>query len=269
MTGPDAVPDILYHYTSVEGALGILGSGSVRASMIHYMNDARELRHALDLAEERIFEIAHRHENYARELCSEFITAVQLIAVYVFSLSPHRDQLSQWRAYGGSGGYAIGIAGSHLQQVAHANSAMLVKCEYDVAKQRALLAPLVDDMLSHATVTQNESRLGGLLESFAGRFTVAAATIKHPSFREEEEWRLISGVSVDRTMVRYRTGRGLVVPYTEWSLCHAGQYPVATVVVGPTLPGPLASRSLHHLTAGSLGWPVKVEFSESPLRPPT
>ena len=165
MTERDAVPDMLYHYTSAEGALGILGSGTVRDSMIHYLNDARELRHALDLAEESIFETAHLHETYARDLCSEFISAVQLIAVYVFSLSPHRDQLSQWRAYGGGGGYAIGIAGSRLQQVARANNATLVRCEYDVARQRTLLAPLVDDMLGHATVTQNDSHLGGLLES--------------------------------------------------------------------------------------------------------
>lgn len=265
----EAPPDTLYHYTSAEGALGILGTGTVRASMIHYMNDARELRYALDLTEELIFDSASRSESYARELCSEFVAAVQLIAVYVFSLSPHKDQLSQWRAYGGSGGYAIGLASERVMQVAHASNATLVKCEYDVTRQRTLLAPLVHDMLGHATVTQNDSVLGGLYEAFAGRFVLAAATLKHPSFREEDEWRLVSGLGVDRASVRYRTGRGLVVPYTEWSLRHAGLYPIETVVVGPTLPGPLASRSLHLLTVGSFGWPVKVEFSDSPLRTPT
>jgi hypothetical protein len=124
-------------------------------------------------------------------------------------------------------------------------------------------------MLGNATVTASDAHLGGLLEAFAERFTLAAATIKHPSFREEEEWRLVSGLGIDHAAVRYRTGRGLVVPFTEWSLRNAGHYPVETVVVGPTLPGPLASRSLHHLTVGSFGWPVKVEFSDSPLRPTT
>ncbi|MEX2181910.1 MAG: DUF2971 domain-containing protein [Gemmatimonadaceae bacterium] len=268
MSATGAPPETLFHYTSAEGALGILETGSVRASMVHYMNDARELHYALDLAQEQIFDTAHHSESYARDLCKEFVAAVQLIAIYAFSLSSQRDQLSQWRAYAGNGGYAIGIARTLLEQVARSNDAMLVRCEYDVDKQRALLAPVVADMLSHATVTQNDSHLGGLYEAFAERFVRAAASIKHPSFREEEEWRLISGLGIDRARVRYRTARGLVVPFTEWSLRIGGQYPIATVVVGPTLPGALASRSLHHLTVASFGWPVKVEFSESPLRSP-
>lgn len=269
MQAVDAAPEILYHYTTADGALGILGSGTVRATMIHYMNDSQELRYALDMTEEVVFDSTDGSPEYARAVCAEFLKAVQLIAVYVFSLSPHKDQLSQWRAYAGGAGYAIGIAGCRLRAVAAAHNGSLVKCVYAVDAQRQLLAPIVKEMVSAATISQSDAHGGGLIEGFAARFTLAAATIKHPSFREEDEWRLVSGLGVKQETVRYRLGRGLVVPYTEWSLRGDGQYPIATVVVGPTLPSGLASRSLHHLTVGSFGWPVKVEFSDSPLRPAT
>jgi len=269
MLMPDASPPVLYHYTTADGALGILGSGIVRATMIHYMNDSRELAYALSLAEELVFDSIDRTPEYARELCAEFFAAVRLIAVYAFSLSSHEDQLSQWRAYANSGGYAIGISSHRLQAVGAANNATLVRCMYQPDEQRALLAPIVRDMLASATWTQNDSHAGGLIEGYAARFTSAAATIKHPSFREEDEWRLVSGLGIAGDAVRYRVGRGLIVPYVEWPLRNDEQYPVEKVVVGPTLPGTRAARSLHHLTVASFGWPVKVEFSDSPLRPPT
>ena len=41
--------ETLYHYTSLTGVLGIVGSAELRASDIRYMNDSTELRHTLDL----------------------------------------------------------------------------------------------------------------------------------------------------------------------------------------------------------------------------
>ena len=258
-------PEELFHYTSPAGARGILTKATVWASMIHYMNDAQEFRYALDVAKDLVL-AAPDAEAHHRAICSEFLSAIQRMAVFVFSLTKHKDALRQWRAYSANGGYAIGFATEHLRAVAKANGAALVQCDYDADSQRARLTPIVNEMISEAEAIGPGYALG-LYDRFAGRFTEVAAAIKHPSFRDEDEWRLISGIGVDPSTVQYRDAGGLIVPYCEWSLRQGGTYPVSTIVVGPTIPGELASRSLHFLTSAVFQWPVKVELSESTYRP--
>jgi hypothetical protein len=43
-------PDILYHYTTQEGLLGILREGVIRASSIQHLNDSSEFTYAISVA---------------------------------------------------------------------------------------------------------------------------------------------------------------------------------------------------------------------------
>src|SRR5512133_1541887 len=45
----DIPQGVLYHYTTFSGLLGIVGSRSLWASDIRYMNDSAELKHTADL----------------------------------------------------------------------------------------------------------------------------------------------------------------------------------------------------------------------------
>lgn len=45
---------ILYHYTSLEGLMGIIESKSIWATNVLYLNDASELNYSLKLIEEEI-----------------------------------------------------------------------------------------------------------------------------------------------------------------------------------------------------------------------
>lgn len=266
-TDPDIVPEQLFHYSSAAGTLGILTKCSIWASMIHYMNDAQEFQYALNLARDLVRSTSEADDVH-RNICDEFLSAIRQMAVFVVSLTKHRDQLSQWRAYSAGGGYAIGFGTNHLRDIAGANNATLVRCDYDPTSQRERLAPIVKDMLLEAEAVAPGYGLD-LYDRFAARFTQEAAAIKHPSFREEDEWRLVSAIGVNPSVVQYRDAGGLIIPYCEWSLRHAGRYPVETIVVGPTIPADLARRSLHYMTAASenFQWPVRVEYSDSPLRP--
>jgi hypothetical protein len=46
------VPEYLYHYTSIDGLHGIVENRSIWASMIHYLNDAAELKTAISICQE-------------------------------------------------------------------------------------------------------------------------------------------------------------------------------------------------------------------------
>src|ERR1017187_4720137 len=47
-------PDVLYHYTTQTGLLGIVMSREIWASHTQYLNDVREFRHAIEITSEEL-----------------------------------------------------------------------------------------------------------------------------------------------------------------------------------------------------------------------
>lgn len=125
----------------------------------------------------------------------------------VCSFSGESDSLSQWRAYGGSSGFAIGFAPEVLGAAVEKQNFFLVQCIYDPAAQRDVVRALVEEVLDEyiskspipAIVTgegefDKESveifwKTGGNL--LPDLYTYAPI-LKDHSFEEEREWRIIS-----------------------------------------------------------------------------
>ncbi len=266
--GQNVVPDILYHYTTPSGALGIIDSGEVHASMIHYMNDSQEFKYALALVPKILEELPGLSDRARTLITSEFVDVVREVAVFVFSLTTRDDQLSQWRAYGGAaGGYALGFGSQVLNAIAKEESARLVRCVYDEGDQLDLLRPVVGELAAIADALHPEARGYDLYKESAERFTSVAASVKHPSFEEECEWRLVFGPGVDPKLTGARAAGGLLVPFYKCSIRRGGLYPIDKLRVGPSSNRALARRSLHYITSSKFGWPVKVEYSKSSFRP--
>ena len=115
-------PALLYHYTDVAGLIGILNTGSLRATNLRFMNDAKELSHAWELMRQVLTEAESKAELPAQvELVQELrrVTSVPLGGYpdfYSVSFSADGDLLSQWRGYGSDGGgYAIGFDSARLE----------------------------------------------------------------------------------------------------------------------------------------------------------
>ena len=265
MTSP--IPDTLYHYTSPEGALGIVKSGEVWASMIHYLNDSGEFKLALRLVQELIAD-AHELPDDVRHLVNdEFISVVRSVAVFVFSLSAQKDLLSQWRAYSPNGGYALGFSKDVLDAIVSEDNAALVPCVYDDAKQRIILRPVVETLIRAAKELPEGADGLDLYRTVANEFTRTAAVIKDKSFEAEEEWRIIFGpTGVDKAKTDARTAGSIVVPYLRCQIKRGGRYPIAECVVGPGQDVDLAGRSLRYVTTSMFHWPVKVTSSTSTFR---
>lgn len=127
----------LFHYTDNHGFLGITDKKALWATDYQHLNDRSEYRHACNL----VCEIAE--ERAAQELNPDVKTQLILIAKFtkekerstssigLISFSESRDQLSQWRAYGRDGGYAISFDFKALREIASAKKWLLVRCEYD------------------------------------------------------------------------------------------------------------------------------------------
>ncbi|MHA1613670.1 MAG: DUF2971 domain-containing protein [Candidatus Thorarchaeota archaeon] len=145
---------ILYHYTSPDGLLGILENGVIRASDVRFSNDSTEFEHGLSLIRTLLSDMLRDdHDKQEAEIlegladyCDSLSKHLQ--SAYVFSLSEVADDLSQWRSYTPStGGYALGVSKSRLIEITDSLELSIGTCIYDVSVQRELMQDSIRNLL--------------------------------------------------------------------------------------------------------------------------
>ncbi len=246
-------PEVLYHYTTQAGLLGILESRTIWATHTQYLNDRREYLHALDLARGRLAELKTKHTDewvqQALVAMVEGLEGVEGMCVCVFSLSEDGDSLSQWRAYsGGVGGVAIGISRETLLEVCKRSALRFGKCVYELGPQKELMAVLVDAALEDALWFRKPGVVdwkGKVREMMAEYMNQYAPLLKDRSFHSEQEWRLISGpIAPHAYDFRFRVGASTIVPYYRVRLDESKErrFSPVKVIVGPT---PHAEQAAH------------------------
>lgn len=223
----------LYHYTTFSGLLGIVRSRALWASDIRYMNDSAELRHTADLIKAEVRERIDRgHAN--ANLLSQFadwvahrITNGHML--FGASFRSHGNLLSQWRGYSAPGkGVSLGFCPDYILQCARLQQFTIGKCIYEPARQQMLIRQVVDAVETLATRQAGDERSAversalyreafALMETDLLRI---AAILKHPSFREEKEWRVVSPVIANTASapILFREGRAMLVPYIEFDI---------------------------------------------------
>lgn len=188
--GHTVLPSLVYHYTSLEGFVGIVQSRSLWLSDYSYLNDKRELMHGVETIRKVIAEMLPMNADarvadllgaWDREL------AVPKHRVCVASFSSEGDSLSQWRAYGP---IAIGISPYHLP--IHAYQANLRPVEYDREAQNKLTTVYLNHMTQAYMADLSEGRLERIPDAYhrTDRHVELAAFFKDPAFRDEQEYRL-------------------------------------------------------------------------------
>lgn len=217
-TQPAIPKGFLYHYTSQAGLQGIVNSGVIWATNILYLNDSKELLNAIDVARwglEHIFEhytLSKKETEFLHQIDNKFDKLekfkITKSNVFVCSFSESADQLSQWRGYCPDGnGYSIGFDfNSGLLDRVHEMGYRLEKCIY--AKDALEKDQLKDNVYRENEVTlllkrflkkfrsrphqedNFDAQMQNLLDAFDEDFLQLAVKVKHPAFKEEEEWRL-------------------------------------------------------------------------------
>jgi hypothetical protein len=239
-------PQILYHYTSGSGLIGILQSKSIWATSIRFLNDSTEYTFALDLADkvikERIEKATNTFDRALNKVLEEKLTASAQGEIYVTSFTENGDQLSQWRAYcPPAGGYALGFSSKALIKFKEANpDCFLARCVYELKSQEELVRNLVQQIARFAeeSLSAKVDRDRVFRESFKllGRLLqLVAPALKDSSFAEEQEWRLIRQPISFEHEPHFRAGRSVLIPYQEHSFPGKDHsVPIEELVIGPT-----------------------------------
>lgn len=287
---PVKPPDVLYHYTTQAGIIGILRESEIWATHTQYLNDRREYVHAVGLVGDLLNERAKSSPNGTqKDVLGEMIARLDdnlaSMNVCVCSFSEDGDSLSQWRAYcEPTAGYALGFCSNFLMRRATKQRFALAPCLYTGPEQRRFVSDFVDrvvaENIAHRDLEENDDdydfwRSGGNFVAYLHRI---APALKDGAFKSEREWRLISSPLMNTNPhFDFRPGKSMVTPFFRFQLGvdadEVGEPRFRRVVVGPTPNSTEAIRSVGNLLASvklmhsfTPGGPVQVDESSVPYR---
>jgi hypothetical protein len=302
-----SVPDgNLYHYTSAEGLLGIIESRCLYASLAYLLNDASEVSYGCGIVLSAIDKVrstcsaAALIQRLLNDLSAGFSfesnRATWAHSIFVACFCENDNLLSQWRAYGKSGGYSLGLAIStsstklHPEPKTYTNR--LIKVVYDPDAQIQACVSLLTDIaravegIGNAVARQNQysfRRYENFYELVQDLIIETIVAFKNPAFSGEQEWRLVArqrqlmkqGVDdggKSPTEVYFRTSRGLVVPYIKLvprqgpTLPGKAMFPLSSIRFGPMLNRAKGERALRRLLEmNDFPSDVAIEGSEIPV----
>ena len=252
----------LYHYTTLQGAYGIITTKQLWLTKIQYLNDVTELRYAIDLFRETV-------ANWGAKLNPEERAFIDKVAyelgsftgtnVCVASFCAHSDLLSQWRAYGAEAkGVALGFSGSFLKDIANRGIVRTWKCVYERTQHEAIIRELVEMALRcfnmRNTLRDDAARerfTQDIVGYFNTTFLQVAPVLKDRSFCEEKEWRIISA-SIKSTSPDYDVvllgSRLLPIYKLDFPVAEDGGCAVLSRIrLGPTGDTELVSKAIFSL----------------------
>lgn len=196
------------HYTSAENALNILNSQQLWLRNPSCMNDYMEIAHGHqmllkffrneDNRNKFVSAIDEYEEGIAQQIFDSFDEWWEKIKhdTFIASISVHpkdEDQhgrLSMWRAYGSESGKAALILNNPPQRspklsVIMSPAAYFTEKELEIELLEIISA--INENIDYLKTLQKETVFGTVIAALI----ILAVCLKHPGFKEEQEWRLI------------------------------------------------------------------------------
>ena len=177
---------------------------------------------------------AEEMENFLFSTKQLFSTDEKFLDAFVCSFSGKKDDLSQWRGYCPNGnGFCVGFDLSKLLQKAENQSYTVKRCEYDPKIHFTQIENILKEFTANLENTDNKF-IGNVL-ILIRKFYAIAPFIKHKSFKDEQEWRIVNMLRGEKIDIEFRDGKSMIVPYIEFKLAEEGEaLPIKEIIVGPT-----------------------------------
>lgn len=262
MDDPDK---IVFHYTTLDGLLGITESASMWGTNILYLNDASEFSYAKELFSNELRGFRETNAGSMKGAESEksweyyFFEFLELninkllpsehFSFFVCSFSEESDLLSQWRGYCKNGsGYSLGFALNSLQSRVTQAGFVIKPCVYDMERQTDAIGTLLRKASNRffaevgKTGEDWDDKAKYIAVDILLEFIQLAPFLKHQKFEEEHEWRIMAKLKTDyvKDLIKFRPGSTMIVPYIEIPLPIKGE----SLVIDELLIGPTSEREL-------------------------
>jgi hypothetical protein len=265
-TNEEEVPTQIFHYTSMQGLLGIIETKKIWATNLAYLNDKTEFVHARDmfvsaiskLKEEieksepkkaqpalSLYDFSDSSEQKTRSPKTSFLEDIVEILkyskkgypYYVCSFSQVPDQLSQWRGYcQNTYGFSIGFDYSKLKENADRKKFTFTKCIYDPDEQNNVINEFIEKQIKPEFDNLTNDNLKDVTVKTVMHIWNILPILKNEYFQEEQEWRLICfKEDIPNDLINFRQGKTLLIPYYEFELANESEeLPIDSIIIGPT-----------------------------------
>lgn len=275
---PSNNPDTVYHYTSLEGLIGIIENRSVWMTDYGYLNDRQELSYGISLLSDSLNKMLENDiQPHVKDLLVEWKNKIKKTPnrVCITSFSSDGDSLSQWRAYGP---VAIGFPVKDLSS--HVESGLFRNVEYDPLIQAKIVNICLNHLINAFVVDMEEGRLKHVPDLYHknARLLDFITFFKNPAFKSESEFRLayiddpdvLGALGFSTPPKSFRVANGKIVPYvpsTAISFTEEHSFPlkIEEIVIGPENDELLEQGILELLSENGLS-DVSVRKSIVPLR---
>jgi hypothetical protein len=305
--GPKQIPPncILYHYTTAEGLKGIIENNELWATSAYFLNDSAEITYGYGVLKEVLDGWIVKNPRSEQSLSLGLARALRqsfgddllnrniIHPIYLACFCEEDNLLSQWRAYGKSGGYSLGFkvpadyqfTGQGFKAEPTVYTSPWVKVEYDrreqVKKCGEILDPafviLDDSDTARAIATIGEHPLFGyaeILRVLTDLLLDEIVGFKDEAFKLEKEWRLVvrrrellkqgtDDGGKAPVPLNFRTSNGMLIPYVKIIPTDpAKKLPIACIRSGPMLEKTTTAMSVRMLLDKN-GFPnTRVRVSE-------
>lgn len=278
----------VFHYTSIDGLLGITKSSSIWGTNILYLNDASEFSYANTLLSNEMATFCEANPDFKKDKSWGYFFFESLenninkllpsehFSSYVCSFSEESDLLSQWRGYcKNSSGYSLGFKLSSLQSWVKRAGFTIKPCIYDERKQIDAISELLRKaserfVLQVGREGENwDAKSKYIAADIVVEYIQLAPFLKHPKFEEEHEWRIVANLKTEyvKDRIKFRSGNAMIIPYIEISLpIEAGSLVLDEVFVGPTNDRELSAASVNLLLKSRNVTCSRVKCSTIPYR---
>jgi hypothetical protein len=295
--------ELLYHYTTQDGLLGIIEKQEFWATDVRFLNDTEEFEAGIKTAIAMSKQAASVSGEDGRKTVDYFENILRFSfskqPVYSVSLTgPLKnyetlpdsiddpgDRLNMWRGYSGRGiAYSIGLPRKGFS--VNIDGVDLHECSYRQDTKEEYLTEAINsfgDLLNEYNRKGNEkigrgipyeqamnemrSELDEGVSKILPDLKSQVAACKHESFWEEREWRLTVALPSDHDSVFYSSGRFGITPRLRVQLRGPdGLLPIKRIVVGPCPHAAEALESTKGLLIRNGYSGIEVSGSQIPYR---
>ena len=262
----ESPPAIIYHYTDIDGLLGMVITGKVWATHVSRLNDSSEYHHGIKVVADCV---RNSMPASSKPLVDKILSEFERVETYVASYSTKQDLLSQWRSYsGGKVGYCLGLATDGIATLDD-STPLLEPVIYKDSLAQQVISTMVKRVEEYLQDNQfGDVEVGFLLGMVGGTLANLACTIKHPKFEEENEYRQFyqPGATSLQLEQKFRNDRFGLTPYVEVPFIAENRLPLRSVTIGPCKDAELEINTVKMLLEKHSYSNVEFLESEIPLR---
>jgi hypothetical protein len=261
----EEMPEVVYHYATMDVLLKIIETRELWATSIKYLNDVSEHSLLVQAAREHVEEFAKEHEgaNFSHFFEHEYNESEHDVSFidlpFVTSFSREGDSLTHWRSYCTAGnGVSIGFSTTCLLKAEVRTpvkplAGMLIprpvfgRVDYIDPNDKQKMKDVLERAYNYAKLRTSDSNRTqyfqrNLEDEFFGEILNTAGFYKSVSFRDEREYRLlVADIDYRQDLLQFRTSRSSLIPYTPLIIpSHDGDSKfkswdaIVSITVGPT-----------------------------------